>query len=128
MFMITFSLDIGQCVDQNLLGRYSVSVFIKGAFWIMADVLFGSLCSSASTRRVWFMFRFADEWLTSFQTLDSSSHFVFCSFKSKVVTSQRFIRHVSKQLSKDCFLISPKFGFIVISWPSYFKIISDVFF
>lgn len=30
-FMITVSLDTGQCVDPNWCGRYSVSAFMRGA-------------------------------------------------------------------------------------------------
>ena len=41
--MITFSLNAGQHVSPNQLGRYGVSVFIQGAFWIVADVSLG-LC------------------------------------------------------------------------------------
>lgn len=33
-FMITVSMDTGQCVDQNWCGRYSVSVFMRGAFTV----------------------------------------------------------------------------------------------
>lgn len=62
--MITFSLNAGQCVSPNQLGRYGVSVFIQGAFWIVADASFGSLYISALARRLWLSFRFSDEWLT----------------------------------------------------------------
>lgn len=70
--MITFSLNAGQYVSPNQLGRYRVSVFIQGTFWIVADVSFGSLYSSALARRLWFSFRFSDEWLTFLQTLGFS--------------------------------------------------------
>lgn len=62
-FMITVSLDTGQCVDQNWCGRYSVSVFMGGhslCTLIIAHVPSGSTVA----RSIWFMFRFTDEWLT----------------------------------------------------------------
>ena len=59
--MITFSLNAVHHVSPNQLGRYGVSVFIQGAFWIVADVSFGSLYNSALARRLWFSIRFSDE-------------------------------------------------------------------
>lgn len=66
--------------DPDQLGRYSVSVFIRGAFWIVADVPFGSLYSSTLARRLWFSFRFSDERLTFLETLGSSSLSFFFLF------------------------------------------------
>lgn len=79
-FMMTISLDTGQCVDQNWCSRYSVSVSMKGAVMLHHGSCIIGLSGGRGAR---FMFRSTEEWLTFLQTPGSSSHFIFYSFKEK---------------------------------------------
>ena len=63
---------------ENQFGRHGVSVFIKGAFWIPADVSFGSL--------VCVQFSSAGEWRTLLQTRGSSSHFCYSFFLNQTLS------------------------------------------